>query len=141
MKTAKDSAGDQYSWEFECDSGWCIQGNYDEIYSAISNLVFNAVKYSDGGLISISATEVDSQLHISVRDSGYGIEPQHIPRLTERFYRVDSSRSKETGGTGLGLAIVKHVLMRHGGELNIASKYGKGSCFTCIFPMQAPEHS
>lgn len=139
MKTAQDSAGDQYDWELDCKDHWAIQGNYDEIYSAISNLVFNAVKYSDGGLISISAAEVDSQLHISVRDSGCGIEPQHIPRLTERFYRVDSSRSKETGGTGLGLAIVKHVLMRHGGELNIASKYGKGSCFTCIFPTHERE--
>lgn len=76
----------------------------------------------------------DGRLAIAVRDAGQGIAPEHLPRLTERFYRVDRSRSRESGGTGLGLAIVKHVMQRHGGELKIESQLGKGSCFTLVFP-------
>jgi two-component system phosphate regulon sensor histidine kinase PhoR len=76
----------------------------------------------------------DGRAEFSVRDSGLGIAPEHISRLTERFYRVDRSRSRETGGTGLGLAIVKHVAQRHGAELHIKSQPGQGSCFSIIFP-------
>lgn len=108
-----------------------------ELRSAFSNLVFNAVKYTpDGGEINIRWWEDDVGAHLSVRDNGAGIAPQHISRLTERFYRVDSSRNSNTGGTGLGLAIVKHVLIRHGAELKITSVLGQGSCFTCHFPKQ-----
>ncbi|SDS97876.1 PAS/PAC sensor signal transduction histidine kinase [Halopseudomonas litoralis] len=106
-----------------------------ELRSAISNLVYNAVKYTqDGGSIQVSWSQDDRGARFSVTDNGPGISPEHLHRLTERFYRVDSSRNSTTGGTGLGLAIVKHVLMRHEGELQITSTVGKGSTFTCVFP-------
>jgi two-component system phosphate regulon sensor histidine kinase PhoR len=82
----------------------------------------------------VSAKNSEAGLEIMIRDNGIGIESQHLPRLTERFYRVDVSRSSETGGTGLGLAIVKHIVGRHDGELNIESEAGKGSSFICHFP-------
>ncbi len=112
-----------------------LRGCETELRSAFSNLVFNAVKYSpDGGEISIRWWGDAEGAHLAVRDTGIGIDPRHIPRLTERFYRVDASRSISTGGTGLGLAIVKHVLHRHRGRLEITSVPGRGSCFTCHFP-------
>ena len=112
-----------------------LKGCEAELRSAFSNLVFNAVKYSpDGGRIDMHWWRDEQGVHLSVRDTGIGIDPRHIPRLTERFYRVDASRSISTGGTGLGLAIVKHVLHRHRGRLEISSVPGKGSCFTCHFP-------
>ncbi|HAF93684.1 MAG TPA: PAS domain-containing sensor histidine kinase, partial [Pseudomonas sp.] len=102
--------------------------------SAFSNLVFNAVKYTpDGGDIRIRWWRNEYGAHLSVEDNGIGVEQKHLPRLTERFYRVDSSRASSTGGTGLGLAIVKHVLLRHHGRLDISSTPGKGSVFTCHF--------
>jgi two-component system phosphate regulon sensor histidine kinase PhoR len=99
-------------------------------------LVNNAVRYTpSGGLITSSwALLPDQRIQFSVSDTGPGIASEHLPRLTERFYRVDRSRSRESGGTGLGLAIVKHVMQRHGGELKIESELGKGSKFTLIFP-------
>lgn len=113
-----------------------IAGFSDELRSAFSNLIFNAVKYTpDGGEIHVEWVEQDKHACLKVRDNGIGIAAHHIPRLTERFYRADPSRSKETGGTGLGLAIVKHVLMRHGGDLQIDSEMGKGSTFVCRFPL------
>ena len=113
-----------------------LAGVSSEILSAISNLVNNAVRYTrPGDLIKIHASmRDDGRLAIEVQDSGPGIAPEHLPRLTERFYRVDRSRSRETGGTGLGLSIVKHVMQRHGGELKIESQLGKGSTFSLIFP-------
>jgi len=113
-----------------------IAGIYREIGSAFSNLVTNAVRYTpENGLISVGWTLLaDGRGEFRVKDSGPGIAPVHLPRLTERFYRVDRSRSRETGGTGLGLAIVKHVAQRHGAELHIESKVGQGSCFSVIFP-------
>ena len=113
-----------------------ISGIHSEICSAVSNLVTNAVRYTpEAGLIRVSWTVLpDGRGEFSVRDSGPGIEPEHLPRLTERFYRVDRSRSRETGGTGLGLAIVKHVVQRHGAELRIESQLGQGSCFSIVFP-------
>lgn len=114
-----------------------LRGNESELRSAFSNLVFNAVKYTpDGGEIGIRWWEDDRGGHLSVSDNGVGIAPEHIGRLTERFYRVDSSRSTNTGGTGLGLAIVKHVLLRHQGKLQVSSTPGKGSTFTCHFPAE-----
>ena len=121
---------------FEAPTGVQLMGAPKELHSAVSNLVNNAVRYTPaGGLISAIWTLLpDDRIQFSVVDTGPGIASEHIPRLTERFYRVDRSRSRESGGTGLGLAIAKHVMQRHGGELKIESELGKGSRFTLIFP-------
>lgn len=112
-----------------------LLGNPDEIHSALGNLISNAIRYTPtGGEIVISWRREAAALCFSVRDNGIGIAPEHIARLTERFYRVDKSRSRETQGTGLGLAIVKHVLLRHSGQLLIESEPLKGSRFTASFP-------
>jgi two-component system, OmpR family, phosphate regulon sensor histidine kinase PhoR len=110
-------------------------GDEPEIHSAFSNLVDNAAKYTpaDGSLEIRWWVDADGG-HFSVTDTGIGIPPEHIPRLTERFYRVDAGRSRATGGSGLGLAIVKHVLQRHGATLEVKSVQGVGSTFTCSFP-------
>jgi two-component system, OmpR family, phosphate regulon sensor histidine kinase PhoR len=113
-----------------------VGGVASELLSAFSNLVSNAVRYTpDGGSVAVDARMLDSgRLEFSVRDTGPGIAAEHLPRLTERFYRIDRSRSRETGGTGLGLAIVKHVVQRHGGELKIESSPGAGSRFAIELP-------
>jgi len=112
-----------------------LTGAADELLSALGNLVSNAVRYTPaGGEIRISWQPRNKQGVFSVTDNGIGIEQQHIDRLTERFYRVDRSRSRETGGTGLGLSIVKHILTRHQAKLEITSVAGKGSTFSAIFP-------
>ncbi|HSX50130.1 MAG TPA: phosphate regulon sensor histidine kinase PhoR [Cellvibrio sp.] len=113
-----------------------LLGNEKELHSAFSNLVINAIKYTPNeGQVKIMLWQDQKHFYVSVSDNGPGIEAQHIPRLTERFYRVDASRNSSTGGTGLGLAIVKHVLMRHEAELKITSEVGKGSMFICVFPL------
>ena len=121
---------------FEMSQEWLLLGSRNEIYSAVTNLINNAVRYTpqDGTVTCIWAQLPDQRLQFSVQDTGPGIAPEHLPRLTERFYRVDRSRSRESGGTGLGLAITKHVMQRHGGELRIESELGKGSKFSLIFP-------
>ena len=112
-----------------------IMGSQKELFSAMSNLVSNAIRYTPlGGLVHVTFSQTNDQLTISVKDTGPGIASEHLPRLTERFYRIDQSRSRETGGTGLGLAITKHVMQRHGGELQIQSELGKGSTFNLNFP-------
>lgn len=113
-----------------------LAGVASEILSATSNLVSNAIRYTPAhGSIRVHAEVLpDGGLEFSVTDSGPGIAPEHIPRLTERFYRVDRSRSRDTGGTGLGLAIVKHVAQRHGGQLRIDSVPGHGASFTLSLP-------
>jgi two-component system phosphate regulon sensor histidine kinase PhoR len=113
-----------------------LMGEVRELQSALSNLVSNAVRYTPaGGRIHVTVEAgADGSLLIAVRDTGAGIAAEHLPRLTERFYRVDRSRSRESGGTGLGLAIVKHVMQRHGGSLSITSEVGQGSCFQLSFP-------
>ena len=113
-----------------------LLGETRELQSALSNLVSNAVRYTPAdGRIQVSAQRTaDGGLQIDVQDSGAGIAAEHLPRLTERFYRVDRSRSRESGGTGLGLAIVKHVMQRHGGSLAISSVLGQGSSFRLLFP-------
>ncbi len=117
----------------ESDAG--LQGSAEELRSALFNLISNAVRYTpENGEIEVSWSKHDSEPVFAVRDTGIGIEPHHIPRLTERFYRVDRSRSRASGGTGLGLAIVKHVLSRHQARLEIESEPGKGSTFTVVFP-------
>jgi two-component system phosphate regulon sensor histidine kinase PhoR len=111
-----------------------LVGSTRELHSAFSNLVSNAVRYTPaGGRIDIAFRLEDGEPVLSVRDSGYGIPAAHLPRLTERFYRVSTSRSRESGGTGLGLAIVKHVLNLHQGRLAIESRVGEGSVFSCRF--------
>jgi len=113
---------------------WLL-ANREEIRSAFSNLVTNAIRYTPaGGDILVTWGVEDGSPVLRVRDNGEGIAPEHIPRLTERFYRVDRSRSRSSGGTGLGLAIVKHVLQRHQGRLEITSELGEGSTFSCVFP-------
>ena len=108
-----------------------------ELYSAFGNLVSNAVRYTpEGGKISVTWAQIGEEIELCVSDTGPGIAAEHIPRLTERFYRVDRSRSRETGGTGLGMAIVKHVINRHHGELKIESTVGVGSRFCLVFPKQ-----
>ncbi len=121
---------------FAAEKGWQIAGVQAELFSAFSNLVTNAVRYTpDAGQIHVSwQVLADGRGKFLVKDSGPGIAPEHLPRLTERFYRVDRSRSRETGGTGLGLAIVKHVAQRHNAELNIESVSGQGSSFSITFP-------
>ena len=115
-----------------------ITGAPTELISAMSNLVTNAIRYTpSGGEIRVSSRWLpDSRAEFSVSDTGPGIASEHLPRLTERFYRVDRSRSRDTGGTGLGLAIVKHVCQRHGAQLKIDSTLGKGSTFSIIFPAE-----
>jgi two-component system phosphate regulon sensor histidine kinase PhoR len=112
-----------------------LRGSADELRSAFGNLVFNAVRYTPaGGKITLAWRRVDGAPTFSVADKGIGILAEHIPRLTERFYRVDKGRSTTSGGTGLGLAIVKHVLARHGGTLHIQSTPGQGSTFSAELP-------
>ena len=122
--------------EFDLGPASEIAGVQTELYSAMSNLVTNAVRYTpEPGRVSVTWTLLpNGRGEFKVRDTGPGIAPEHLPRLTERFYRVDRSRSRETGGTGLGLAIVKHVAQRHGAELHIESVLGQGSSFSITFP-------
>ncbi len=118
----------------QIDNDLWLLGNASELRSAFSNLVFNAVQYTpDGGTIDVRWYADETGAHFAVQDTGMGIEEEHIPRLTERFYRVDVGRSRESGGTGLGLAIVKHVLQRHEARLRIESALGHGSSFICDF--------
>jgi two-component system phosphate regulon sensor histidine kinase PhoR len=112
-----------------------VLGSREELRSAFGNIVSNAVRYTqDGGTIKLAWRADASGGRFEVSDTGIGIAPEHIGRLTERFYRVDKSRSRETGGTGLGLAIVKHVLLRHGGHLEVQSEVGRGSTFAAVLP-------
>ncbi|HYB33486.1 MAG TPA: phosphate regulon sensor histidine kinase PhoR [Steroidobacteraceae bacterium] len=119
------------------DSAAPLIGDEPEIHSAFSNLVDNAAKYTPAeGAIEMRWWVDEDGGHFAVSDTGMGIPPEHIPRLTERFYRVDAGRSRATGGSGLGLAIVKHVLQRHGAMLEVQSTLGAGSTFTCHFPAE-----
>ena len=117
-----------------------LSGNALQLRSAFANLVTNAVKYTPpGGRIRVRWFSDERGGVLEVQDTGEGIAAEHLPRLTERFYRVDTGRSREKGGTGLGLAIVKHVLQKHGGRLEIESEPGRGSCFRCVFPADRVE--
>jgi len=128
------SAG-RHKLRVSLESNDWLKGNTEELRSAFGNLIGNAVSYTpEKGEVEIRWENRDGHPLFAVRDTGIGIEPQHIDRLTERFYRVDRSRSRETGGTGLGLAIVKHVLNRHQARLDVQSSLGDGSTFSVIFP-------
>lgn len=126
-----------HQFKLDLDPKHDLSGQEIELHSAFSNLIYNAVRYTPAeGLIKIRWWVDEQGGHFSVKDNGPGIESIHLPRLTERFYRIDESRSSASGGTGLGLAIVKHVLARHSGQLTIKSKVGKGSTFACHFPLE-----
>jgi two-component system phosphate regulon sensor histidine kinase PhoR len=127
--------GQPQGMEFEIEPGISVSGSAVELHSALLNLIGNAVRYTPEGknIYVYWSARSDGSAVLVVRDEGVGIAPEDIPRLTERFYRVDRSRSRDTGGTGLGLAIVKHVTQRHGAELSIASTPGQGSTFTVRF--------
>jgi two-component system phosphate regulon sensor histidine kinase PhoR len=130
-------SGGSHTLSMEMPSDAYLLGNREELRSAFGNLLSNAIRYTPaGGAILLRWSERAGQPVFSVRDSGIGINAQHIPRLTERFYRVDRSRSRETGGTGLGLAIVKHIAMRHQASLEVLSEEGKGSTFSLVFPVK-----
>lgn len=128
----------EQSIRFETEGDFELAGSGTELLSAMSNLIGNAVRYTpaDKAIDVRWKRQPDGTGIFSVKDTGPGIAPEHIARLTERFYRVDRSRSRDTGGTGLGLAIVKHVAQRHGAELTIESMPGKGSTFSITFPAQ-----
>jgi two-component system phosphate regulon sensor histidine kinase PhoR len=129
-------SGGRHRLAFHVPAGGEVAGSHAELLSAVGNLVGNAVRYTpEGGQIDVHwRLRADGCGEIDVVDTGVGIAREHLPRLTERFYRVDSSRARDTGGTGLGLSIVKHVVQRHGGELDIASEPGKGSRFRIVLP-------
>ncbi len=135
---AKALSGGRHAVTLDIGEGATVIGNRDELGSAFANLASNAVRYTpDGGSVRL-AWRIDAlgRGEFSVTDSGIGIAPEHVPRLTERFYRVDRGRSRAGGGTGLGLAIVKHVLLRHEAELDVMSELGQGSTFAVILPAQ-----
>jgi two-component system phosphate regulon sensor histidine kinase PhoR len=134
LREARALSAGKHQITMACD-GPDIMGASEELRSAFGNLASNAVRYTPaGGTIHLTWADTPDGLQFTVQDSGIGISVEHISRLTERFYRVDKSRSRETQGTGLGLAIVKHVLLRHGGNLIIKSVAGKGSTFTACLP-------
>ncbi|MFE8070526.1 phosphate regulon sensor histidine kinase PhoR [Marinobacteraceae bacterium S3BR75-40.1] len=136
VQDARTLSGDrEHRITLSLDAPTLILGNQNQLRSAFSNIVFNAVKYTpDHGEIQVRWWKDNKGVYLSVTDNGIGLDPIHIPRLTERFYRADPSRHKDTGGTGLGLAIVKHVLLHHDAKLDVKSAPGKGSTFTCCFP-------
>ncbi|MCC4218535.1 phosphate regulon sensor histidine kinase PhoR [Vibrio parahaemolyticus] len=129
------SGDDQHKLKFDVDTSLRVLGDDDQLRSAISNLVYNAVKYTPPGAnIYVRWYQTAQGACLEVEDSGDGIEPQHLHRLTERFYRVDKARSRDTGGSGLGLAIVKHALSHHDSHLEIQSEVGVGSKFSFVLP-------
>lgn len=137
-ESARVVSAQTHTITLDCEPGLSLPGENRELHSAFSNLVFNAIKHNTQGCaIRITARQQGGDVIVEVSDNGIGIDEKHLPRLTERFYRVDDSRTSSSGGTGLGLAIVKHVLARHQGRLNITSTLSKGSTFTCVFSRPA----
>ena len=135
LNEAKSLSNGRHTVSLDADPALALIASSQELHSALGNLVTNAVRYTpDGGTISLKWEMRNQEAVFSVTDTGLGIEQKHIDRLTERFYRVDRSRSRETGGTGLGLSIVKHILSRHQARLEIQSEFGKGSTFSAVFP-------
>lgn len=135
IRESAEACRGTHTLEADLDETLRVSGDVNEIQSAFSNLVANACQYTPaGGRIAVRWFESGGEARFAVSDTGVGIAREHVPRLTERFYRVDQARSRSLGGTGLGLAIVKHILQRHGARLEIESEPGKGSTFTCIFP-------
>ena len=159
VRDLSSTAKSNNDWQLDLDQSIALRGNYDELYSVVQNLLQNAVKYSgDNTEITVRWVQqevLDSTADVTdgatttseefagacivVRDNGIGIEARHLPRLSERFYRVDRARARESGGTGLGLSIVKHIAQRHGGQLVIDSAPGEGSEFIVQFPADRVE--
>lgn len=134
LSEANSLSNGRHEIAFHAETDAHLSGSLQELHSAMGNLVSNAIRYTpDGGKITMTWKMRGLDAVFSVQDTGIGIEQKHIDRLTERFYRVDRSRSRETGGTGLGLSIVKHILTRHQGRLEVESEYGKGSVFSAVF--------
>ncbi|MDO5667082.1 MAG: phosphate regulon sensor histidine kinase PhoR [Alcaligenaceae bacterium] len=135
-RQAETLSNNQHKFDYDIDPELSVFGNQTELLSAITNLITNAVRYTPaGGTINVRwSQKANGEAVFSVRDTGLGIAMQDIPRLTERFYRVDKSRSRASGGTGLGLAITKHIVIRHNAQLKIDSALHKGSTFSIIFP-------
>jgi two-component system phosphate regulon sensor histidine kinase PhoR len=135
VREARTSAADAPQFELQVEPGCWLRGNETDIYSIASNLVSNAAKYTPAdGRVTIRWGRATGGAQLAVQDTGIGIAAEHLPRLTERFYRVDRGRARARGGSGLGLSIVKHALQRHGGWLDIESAEGRGSTFTAHFP-------
>jgi two-component system phosphate regulon sensor histidine kinase PhoR len=133
------AGGHRIRWDV--DRALALSGSERELRSVFSNLVSNAIRYTPPvGDIAVVWQAHNGEAEFTVRDSGIGIAPEHLPRLTERFYRVDTGRSRESGGTGLGLAIVKHVLARHQAHLEVDSEPGRGSLFRVVFPSRRVRH-
>ena len=131
---AEGLSGGRHKIVLDAEAGFDLLGLENEMASAFGNLMSNAIRYTPaGGEVRLTWRASANAAEFAVQDTGIGIAPEHIPRLTERFYRVDRGRSRETGGTGLGLAIVKHILTRHQATLDIKSEPGKGSLFTAHF--------
>ena len=135
-RQAETLSNEQHHFNYDIDTQLKVFGNQTELLSAITNLITNAVRYTPAGeTINVRwKLNPNGNAVFSVQDTGLGIAPQDIPRLTERFYRVDKSRSRASGGTGLGLAITKHIVHRHNAQLKIESALHKGSTFSIIFP-------
>ncbi|WP_347290567.1 phosphate regulon sensor histidine kinase PhoR [Kluyvera georgiana] len=134
-REAQTLSQQKHQFRFEVDETLKVLGNEDQLRSAMSNLVYNAVNHTpEGTLITVRWQRAPHGALFSVEDNGPGIAPEHLPRLTERFYRVDKARSRQTGGSGLGLAIVKHAVSHHDSRLEISSEVGKGSCFSFLLP-------
>jgi two-component system, OmpR family, phosphate regulon sensor histidine kinase PhoR len=137
QKDAQALSQGQHTVSLHMETTVNLRGSYNELLSALSNLTSNAVRYTPAqGKIDIYWQMRGEDVVFAVQDTGIGIEPQHLPRLTERFYRVDSGRSRDTGGTGLGLSIVKHILHHHQASLQVESEPGQGSRFQIVFPAQ-----
>jgi two-component system phosphate regulon sensor histidine kinase PhoR len=135
VREARTQPAEAPRFELDLDPGCWLRGNETELYSIASNLVSNAVKYTPAdGVVTVRWGREGGGARLVVQDTGIGIAPEHLPRLTERFYRVDRARARAKGGSGLGLSIVKHGLQRHGGRLEIVSDEGRGSTFTAHFP-------
>jgi two-component system phosphate regulon sensor histidine kinase PhoR len=140
LRTAATDAGAELSIE-QPDHVPPILGDQAQLTQMVDNLLNNAIRYGSspsGAPIRVTIGQVDGSVRLSVEDSGQGIPPQHLPRLTERFYRVDAARSRDSGGTGLGLAIVKHIVERHRGTLEIRSKVGEGTTVVVNLPISRP---
>ena len=134
---ASQLSDDRHRFNADVDAALRLRGVESELHSAFGNLVANAVRYSpEGGDIKVRWFHTDAGARFEVEDQGVGIQPEHLSRITERFYRIDLAGSRVRGGTGLGLSIVKHVLKRHDSGLEVRSEFGQGSRFYCVFPPQ-----
>jgi two-component system phosphate regulon sensor histidine kinase PhoR len=131
LRPMAEQSGIRLFFEYESHAPVEVLGDKERLHEALNNLILNAIKYNNpNGEVRVSYDILDGAVRIVVADTGIGIAPEHLPRIFERFYRVDKERSRETGGTGLGLAIVKHIVEAHGSKVDVRSELGKGSAFS-----------